>query len=161
MPIQRSYQKKSPYYVFILWGDKFEEAAVVTFTTTLRDTGLHVKVVGLTGQRSTGKYGMVLCSDLTLGQALALANQAICVIVPCSAATLKRIENDPRVIDFFQRAETNHARFVLNHAEAFEMSSLKMLDIARNDLIFYAERNDLLGCAQEIAHSLGDLTANL
>ncbi len=106
MPIQRSQPRKPSDYIFILWGDKFEETALVTFATTLRDAGLHVKFVGLTGQRSTGKHGVVLCSDLALGQALALAEQAIGVIIPCSAATLSRIENDPRVLDFFQRSAT-------------------------------------------------------
>jgi len=161
MLIPRVQPRKSPYYIFILWGDKFEETAVVTFATTLRDAGLHVKVVGLTGQRSTGKHGVVLYSDLALGQALALAEQAICVIVPCSATTLVRVENDPRVLDFFQRAETNGAQFVLNQAEAFERSGLKKLALGNHDIIFYAERPDLLLCAQEVAGLLRNVSENL
>ena len=161
MPLRPLQQNKSPYYIFVLWGDHFEESALVIFTTTFREAGLHVKVVGLTGLRSTGKYGVGLYADLTLSQALAVAPQTLCVIVPCSAATLKRIENDPRVSDFFQRASANHAQFILPHGEVFEASSLKKLALSRNDLLFYAEYPNLLSYAQELAQALSVLTTRL
>lgn len=160
MPLPGGPPKRSPSTIFVLWGDKFEESAVVTFTTTLRAAGLQVKLVGLTGQRSSGQYGLMLHSDLALGEALALARQARCVIVPCGAAVLKRVENDPRLLDFFQQAVLNDACFVINDRESWEWSSLPKWVTADNKLIFYSEYPDLQRCAQEVAHALCNLTAH-
>lgn len=161
MLLQSLQQNRLPYTIFVLWGEHFEESVLVTFTTILREAGLHAKVVGLTGVRSTGKYGMVLYADLTLSQALPVAAQAVCVIVPCSAATLKRAENDPRVSDFFQRAAVNEAQFILSHLDAFETSSLHQLGLTRNDLLFYGEALDLVAYARDLARALRMLITEL
>ncbi len=46
-------RKMSDYqnYVFVLWGEQFDELAAVVFVTELRDIGLCVKIVGLTLRR--------------------------------------------------------------------------------------------------------------
>lgn len=134
---------KGPYHIFILWGDRFEEAAAATFATEFRKAGLSVKVVGLHGLRSSGRHGLVLSSDLTLGDALALANKALCVVIPCSASTLKQIENDPRVADFFRLAQANQARFVVSDQTVIERSSLKTMLLDPGEVICYGEDGNL------------------
>ena len=57
-------------YVFVLWGDGFDEATATTFVTELREVGLPVKIVSLTAHQPKGKRGVALVSDLTLDQAL-------------------------------------------------------------------------------------------
>ncbi|NJN83089.1 MAG: hypothetical protein HC802_12930 [Caldilineaceae bacterium] len=142
------------YYIFILWGDNFEEATAVTFITELRRAGLLVKVVGLHGQSSGGRYGLVLTADLTLGEAMTLADRAICIVVPCSTATLKRVENDPRVPDFFRLARGNQARFVVRNQEIREESSLKALDFDQESIVYYSHSSDLNELVREIAVAL-------
>jgi len=100
-------------YIFVMWGRNFEEASATIFVTELRQAGLCVKVVGLDGRYTAGEHGLALVPDLTLGQALPLAQRALCVIVPCSGAWCQRLHNDPRIIDFFQRAHGSHAQFVV------------------------------------------------
>lgn len=152
-----SYRTKAQDYVFILWGDRFEEKAVATFVTEFRDIGLVAKVVGLAGQRSTGKHGLVISADITLGEALELGNQAICVVAPCSPALMKHIDNDPRVLSLFRRAHINQARFVVRELDTLEKSSLKKLAIPNEAVIFYAERADLTALAGELASGLRKL----
>lgn len=160
MPTSRLYRTKTQDCVFILWGERFEENTVATFVTELRDAGLCVKVVGLAGQRSTGKHGLILYSDLTLSDALALVDRAICVVVPCSSATIKRMENDPRVPIFFQKAHANHAQFVMSTVETFDQSSLKKLAVSDEALQFYGNSIDLTTFAREVADKLSSLMLN-
>ncbi len=57
-------------YVFVLWGDRFEEVAATIFVAELRQAGLRVKVVSLTRRRVNGGHGLALLPDLTLEEAL-------------------------------------------------------------------------------------------
>lgn len=98
--------------VFVLWGDQFEEATTTIFVTELRTAGLRVKVVGLTPLPISGINGLILVPDLTLDQALSRTGDTICVIVPHRTHTSKRLGNDPRVREFFERTRANQARFV-------------------------------------------------
>jgi len=154
MPTATADRTKAQEYVFVLWGDRFEEKAVATFITEFRDLGLAAKVVGLAGQRATGKHGLVLAADLTLGEALELANQAICLVAPCSPALMKHIDNDPRVLSLFRHAHTNQARFVVRELDTLEKSSLKKLAIPSEAVILYAERADVTALARELASLL-------
>jgi putative intracellular protease/amidase len=156
MAAHRPSSVKNSDYVFILWGDKFEEAEAAIFATELRRTGLCVKLIGLAGQRSTGMHGLVLLSDMTLGEALPLAHKAICVVIPCNAATAKRIENDPRILDFFQQAKRNGAQFIMKQVDkAAEPFAAKRL-IATDNITTYSEDDDLTGFARHIAGLLFD-----
>ena len=141
-------------YIFILWGDRFEEATAVTFVTELRRAGLLVKVVGLNGQSSSGRYGLVLTSDLTLSEAMALADKAICIVIPCSVATLRRVENDPRVLELFQQARNNQAHFVVRNQEIQDESSLKGLLLDQDSIVYYIDSSDLTELVRQIAVSL-------
>jgi hypothetical protein len=156
MAVHRPYSAKIPDYVFILWGDKFEEAEAAIFATELRRTGLHVKLIGLAGQRSTGVHGLVLLSDMTLGEALPLAHKAICVVIPCNTATAKRIENDPRILDFFQQANLNGAQFIMKQVDNVAEPFAAKLLIPTDSITTYTEDDELTGFARHIAGRLLD-----
>jgi len=96
--------------IFVLWGEHFDEAAAVLVVTTLRAAGLRVKVVGLGGRCLKGRHGLGLLADLTLDQALAQADQALCVVVPCSPPIFQRARDDPRVEEFLARVQGNEAK---------------------------------------------------
>ena len=89
--------------IFVLWGEHFDEAAAVIFITTLREAGLRVKIVGLSGSCVKGAHGLGLLADLTLDEALTLADQAICVVIPCTTQNFQRVKGDPRVGEFLER----------------------------------------------------------
>ena len=156
MPAHRSHSAKVSDYVFILWGDKFEEAEAAIFATELRQTGLCVKLIGLAGQRSTGVHGLVLLSDLTLSEALPLAHKAICVVIPCNTATAKRIENDPRILDFFEQANLNRAQFVMKQFDKIAAPFAAKLSIPPQQIITYSEDDELTGFARHMAGMLLD-----
>lgn len=156
MPTHRSHSSKISKYVFILWGNRFEEAEAATFTTELRRSGLCVKLVGLTGQRSTGAHGLILCSDMTLGEALPLANQAICVVIPCNTAIIKHIENDPRVSEFFRYAKDKNAQFVMKQFNTMDKSPIQEIAIPLGQITTYTESEDL----KEVARNVADLISN-
>lgn len=84
-------------YIFVLWGEQFDEVLAVLAITTLRAAGQRVKVVGLHGPCAKGAHGLGLLADLTLDQALPLVAQASGVVIPCTMSDLARAERDPRV----------------------------------------------------------------
>jgi len=99
--------------IFVLWGEHFDEAAAVLVITSLRAAGLRVKVVGLGGRCVKGMHGLGLLADLTLDQALAQADQARCVVIPCTPQRFQRARDDPRVGEFLNRTVGAGARFVV------------------------------------------------
>ncbi len=152
--IRKVHSARTTDYAFILWGEKFDEEVAIIFATELRHLGVCVKIVGLAGLQATGAHGLVMTSDLTLGHALPLADQAICVVVPCSASTLRRGEDDPRITEFFQAALANHAQFVVNHSDVIEQTSLKRWSTPTTRFLIYTEDDDLIALARGIAVSL-------
>lgn len=156
MPPHRPYPARISDYVFVLWGDKFEEAEATIFATELRRAGLCVKLIGLAGRRATGVHGMVLLSDLTLGEAMPLASQAICIILPCSAAIAARIEDDPRILGFFEQANHNAAYFVLKQADSIEKLFVAKHAIPVERITTYFSNDDLTEFARYIAGILSD-----
>jgi hypothetical protein len=97
--------------VFVLWGVDFDETIAVLFVTMLREAGLRVKMVGLDGLCAKGAHGLGLLADLTLDQALSLADQALCVVIPCTMQRLQRVRDDPRVEKLL--AQTHQAEILL------------------------------------------------
>lgn len=106
-------QARPPQYIFVLWGDQFDEAAAVLAITQLREAGHCVKVVGLNGACVKGAHGLGLLADLTLDQALPLADQAIGVVIPCTITGLARVENDPRVGAFLRKVRGYGVRVIV------------------------------------------------
>lgn len=142
------------YCAFILWGDKFDEQVATVFATELRRLGVCVKIVGLAGLQAAGAHGLVIAADLTLGHALPLVDKAICVVIPCNAATLRRSEDDPRLTELFKRALVHNAQFVVNHSDVIEQTSLKTLSAPTTRFLIYTDGDDLIALARGMAISL-------
>lgn len=118
---------KTGDYIFVLWGKGFEEVVAAIFVTRLREAGLRVKIVGLTPRRISGSHGLALVPDLTLDQALSLAAQVICLMIPYSAYGLKQLKHDPRVRDLFNQALANQARLVVAQLNETDLAGLGLL----------------------------------
>ncbi|MCL4298041.1 MAG: DJ-1/PfpI family protein [Anaerolineae bacterium] len=140
-------------YVLVLWGDKFEETAATIFVSELRKAGLRVKVVGLTRQQTKGAHGLGLIPDITLEQALSLAGHTACIILPCALPVIQHLKNDPRLHDFFIRADANQARFVLGQLDDTDLTDLG-LALTTRQVLMYPESEDLIEFAREVASSL-------
>jgi len=147
---------KSHNYVFVLWGNKFEEATASIFITHLREEGLKVKVVGLSARRLKGAHGLALVPDLTLDQALPLATRAICVILPYISHGIKRLMNDPRLRIFLERASTNKATFVIGHLNGFDITEIGLFPEATDaaSVLIYPNNEDLVRFARKLAGML-------
>ena len=141
-------------YAFILWANLFEEMLAVVFATELRRVGLSVKVVGLRHRRTPGAYGLALMPDITLEDAIHRAHEAICVIVPCDESGMKQLEGDPRLNDFFYQAQANNAIFIFGQVRESTLSTSNLILSDANNMIVHPDREDLVGFARKVAHSL-------
>ena len=140
--------------VYVLWGDEFEEATTAIMVTELRSAGIRVKVIGLSGRTATGMHGITFYTDMVLGQALKLANAAICVVIPCGLARIRRITNDPRLINFFNEVTRNEATYVLSHTLESETLGRQTIQQTDAHVEFYPSSDELIGFAQQLAYSL-------
>ncbi len=146
---------KSKDYVFILWSDGFDETVATVFVTELREAGLLVKVVGLTLRPTSGARGLALIPDLTLDQALLLAPQATCIIIPTATGRRsKRLNNDPRLRQFFEQASSNQAKFITGRWYETEPAGLELLALVEGKVMIYPETEDIVKFAREIAEQL-------
>lgn len=140
-------------YVFVLWGDKFEEETATIFVTELRRVGIRVKVVGVSGPSATGLHGLTLRPDMMLGEASPLAQQATCVILPCDLGIFKRIQEDPRITTFLHKAADNGARFV-GHRAVIEQLQFAMTTGDSIERIYTHEKENPIEFAQALASEL-------
>ena len=141
-------------YVLVLWAERFDEAAATIFVTVLREAGLRVKVVGLTPPPVSGAHGLALVPDLSLDQALPLAEKTRGVIFPSNPAGLKRLQSDPRVGDLLQRTTAHRAKFVLGQASPAELAELDETAVDLGQILLYPPGENLLDFAHELANSL-------
>lgn len=147
--------------VLVLWGKQFEEATAAIFTTKFRQSGLCVKVVGLAGMRLAGKNGLAMYPDMTLGEALAVAEQVVGIVLPCSISMLKQSEADPRLVELFNIAYQNGAKFVISTAKAFDESRLGRICLANESILnkpitSYGDQVNLLQFAEELGTELSN-----
>jgi hypothetical protein len=145
---------KSRDYVFVLWGDRFDEAAATIFVTELREAGLRVKVVGLTPRQIGGAHGLALVPDLTLDQALSLASQAICVVIPATVQWRERFNNDPRISKFIAHVSSDQTKFVVGMGDETMKTGLKLPALVEENVMIYPETEDLVKFARELAKLL-------
>lgn len=142
-------------YIFVLWGDQFEELAATVFVTELREVGLRVKLVSFNRQKITGTHGLTLHPDFTLDQALPLARDAIAVIIPCGSLGAKQLEEEPYLVDFFRQAHANNAQFVMGHVNTSNLADMDLFPPAMsNHISTYPENEDLVNFARQMAASL-------
>ncbi len=137
-------------YVFVLWGDKFEEATATIFVTELRNAGFLVKLVGLTPPQIKGEHGLALAPDLMLDQALPLATNTICVVIPYPTRDIKWLKNDPRLSKFFYRAHSNKAKFVVGRLNGTDIADLELFP-ATDNVVVYTDKDNLIRFARELA----------
>lgn len=140
-------------YVFVLWADRFEEVAAAIFAAEFRQAGLRVKVVGLSQQRTSGSYGLILIPDLTLEQALAWAAKACCVVIPCPFGQAGQLKIEPRLHHFFYQAQVNKAKFVIG-PDDLAPDRPDLFTLTMEDIIVYPQREHLVLFARELASSL-------
>lgn len=100
--------------VLVFWGQGFDEIAASIFVGELRRLGIRVKLVGLNSRQIAGQHGLALLPDWTLGQALGLADQVRCIIVPAPLAALEQFSYDPRLAELLQVAASNRALLVVD-----------------------------------------------
>jgi len=142
-------------YVFVLWGEQFDEVSAAIFVRELRQVGLRVKVVGLTSRRINGASGLALLPDLTLEQALPLANNTACLIIPYTSTGANRLKCDPRLRKFFDQAFTNRAKFVIGRLNDGNVTNLGLFPTSATDNITtYPENGSMVEFARELAGSL-------
>jgi len=141
-------------YVFVLWGDGFDETTATIFVTELRKAGLRVKVVGLTRQQTSGAYGLALVPDYTLEEALPLTAQTRCLIIPCPLRIARRLKNDPRLGHFICQIQSHRTRFVIGQLNGADPRDLGLYSLSLDDVTVYPEGDGLAAFAREIAASL-------
>ena len=139
-------------YIFVLWGDKFAEVTTTIFTCELREAGLKVRVVGLTPQPIQGRHGLALVPDIMLDQALLLATQVYCLIIPYASSSIQRLINDPRLCELFDQAQANQAKFVINKLNKTEFSNLIWLpEFGDEQILIYPTQAELAQFVRELA----------
>lgn len=131
--------------VFVLWGAGCDEWTAVTFVIMLRATGIAVKLVGVSGRQVRGAHGLALTPDYTLSQAVPLAHQAACVVIPCPTGSLVRFTKDPRLCEFLRQAQAQQAHFLLH--DQYDVATLLNLGIGPVDaqlIDVYPRQEELL-----------------
>ncbi|MEZ4863999.1 MAG: hypothetical protein R3C14_21955 [Caldilineaceae bacterium] len=152
--MSKSPKLKKKNYIFVLWGEYFDEVAATIFASALRRASLCVKIVGVHGPEAAGCHGVTLQSDISLGEALTFVNQALCLVLPCSTAAVKRMELDPRIHYFFSQARKNRAKFVVYDSSIIQQSLLSSLTIPPYEIATYCETENLLVFAHGVADAL-------
>ena len=137
-------------YVFVLWGDRFDAEIAVIFVSQLRRVGLNVKIVGINGMAVTGQHRIVLRPDMLLGEVMDLADETICVVLPCDVVALKRLHEDPRVISFISEAFHHSAYCVALSAAALAETGFSESAGAQVRPYYYRSRDKALDCACEL-----------
>lgn len=141
-------------YVFVLWADKFEETLATIFVTELRQAGLLVKIVGLTPRPIRGRHGLILEPDLTLDQALVLATQVICLIIPHPGQGLGWFKNDPRIAFLFEQIAANRARVIIGASSRWPTTDLGGCLPVEANLSLYPAGEALGAFVRDLACSL-------
>jgi len=145
---------KAQSCVLVLWGEYFDEVAAATFIATLRQPGLCVRVVGVHGLLAAGRNGLALQADLTLGEAKALLQDVSCVILPCSRAAVKRLENDPRIHELFAAIAHNDATVVVYDEGVRRQSLIRSHAIPGQEIVAYPHDANLTAFVKEIGRTL-------
>ena len=145
--------------VLVLWGEYFDEIAAAIFTATLRQAGLAVRVVGVHGLLAAGRNGLLLQADISLGEVKPLLERVTCLILPCSRAAVKRLENDPRIHELFTDVAHNRAKIVVHDRGVIRQSVLQSFMESSGDIVVYASDDNLQTFVQEMTKALSHETS--
>jgi 4-methyl-5(b-hydroxyethyl)-thiazole monophosphate biosynthesis len=138
-------------YIFVLWANNFEEVAAAVFVSELREAGLRVKIIGLTGPHSRGAHGLGLVPDLTLDQALPLACQTSCLVIPGPASSFKSLKNDPRLHRFFEQVRSVQPWFVISSTFPTESFSHGVWPFPEPELLLvYPDNQEMVKFARDL-----------
>ncbi|MEM7535783.1 MAG: hypothetical protein AAF639_26630 [Chloroflexota bacterium] len=135
-----------------MWGKHFDETSASIFVTSLRNKGIRVQLVGLGGTSASGYHGLTLTSDASLREVAQDVNSAVCVILPCEMAYVRPFEDDPRLQQFMDTANDNHAYILIPHTQKSDQS--KLLAKTNGNLYRYPSREQLVSYAQTFAQDL-------
>ncbi len=136
----------------VFWSDYCDEMAATTFVTVLRKQGVRVKIVGAALGRVVGSNGIALLPDITLEQAIPLADQASAVIVPGGISAVRKLDNDPRVRKLMNRAYAQHALFISSADAVSELATLLAGEHPNPLVVSYPDGWEMI----EYAHQLGE-----
>lgn len=140
--------------VLVLWGEYFDEVAATLFIATLRQAGLTVRVVGVHGLLAAGRNGLLLQADIPLSEVKPLLERVTCLVLPCSRAAVKRLENDPRAHELFAGVAHNRAKIVVHDRGVIRQSVLQSLLESSSDIVAYAADDNLQTFVQEMSKAL-------
>lgn len=146
---------RSREYVFVLWAEHFDAAAAVIFVTELRKAGLAVKLLAPASRKASGSHGLALVPDLTLEQAMPLAGQARCLVVPAAWSAVQALGNDPRWQRFFSAVEANQALVVLEPSAATDgAGQLAGASASKQEVLVYPPDAEMMAFARGLAGQL-------
>jgi hypothetical protein len=140
--------------VLVLWAPRFDEVAAVVFVAGLRSAGLRVALVSLTRQQTGGAYGLCFVPDLTLEEALPLAGEVACVVIPCNSPDVRRLARDPRVRELFCLVQEHHAAVVVGQAAAPILAELQLILPSNGDLLTFSPGEAMVQFADKLADEL-------
>jgi hypothetical protein len=145
--------------VLVFWGQGFNEIAASIFVGELRRLGMRVKLVGINSRQTAGEHGLTLVPDCTLGQALVLADQVNCIIIPAPFAALQQFSYDPRLAELLQGVANNQALVVvacMQESAAFfipssgTLSASSLPEFSLPDLIKYPPLEELIDFVEQV-----------
>ncbi len=100
--------------VFVLWGEGCDEALAVAWVSRLRAEGRRVYLVGVSGRRNRGSYGVAIMPDIGLDEALGLVQEVALVIIPSGEDALHLFHRDPRFDELLVLDGRVGARFLVH-----------------------------------------------
>jgi hypothetical protein len=116
--------------ICILLASGFSEKIVVTLTTTLRDAGFGVTLVGIALQPVRGQHGMEFVAEISLGT-LSLSRLPKMVIVPGGQSCSRILLQDPRAMQLIHKIVTHGGWLALTRNTAYK-DRFKSSDVYRD-----------------------------
>lgn len=114
--------RKQDSCAYVLWAEYYDEVVATLCASALREAGWRTKLVGLQGDKHTGRHGTVLVADTALSEALVSHQRLICIVAPCAPEQLDT-QRDGRLGDFLERGQQERAHFLAKAAREAGSSS--------------------------------------
>ena len=138
----------------VFWSDYCDEMAATTFVTALRKQGVRVKLVGVAMGWAAGSSGIALLPDITLEQAIPLADQASAVIVPGGISAVRKLDNDPRLRQLLNRAYAQQALFISSADAVSELATLLAGEHPNPLVVSYPDGWEMIEFARQVGEKL-------